>query len=140
MESYLLPLALPNPHPDIRIYYLMKYCLAILALCAAISGYSQRYTAGLKKTGTVIDNIEGQFVVNDSSVSTTLEGKTDVYKIVRREGYTIHVKAGDMHGKFVITHHAGKLHGFTYDRQITYHPDKRHAGAVQSMYYAKIER
>ncbi len=118
----------------------MKYWLIIIGLCTAVSGYGQQYTAGLKKTGSVIINIEGEFVVNDSTVSATLEGKTDVYKITRREGYTIHVKAGEMHGKFVITHHAGRLHGFTYDRQITYHPDKRHDGAVQLMYYAKINR
>ncbi len=117
----------------------MRYPLFIVALCATLSAFSQKYTIGLKKMGTVITNIEGELIVTDSTLTETVEGETGTYKITRRDGYTIHVTDGTNAGKFVITHPAGKLHGFTYDRQIIYHPEKKQPGTHAPVYYAKIQ-
>jgi maltodextrin utilization protein YvdJ len=117
----------------------MKNLLFIIALCTVLQGYGQQYAVGLRKTGSVIKNIEGQFVVTDSTVTATVEGQISKYKVTGRNGYTIHVTEGTTVGRFVITHPAGKLHGFTYDRQIAYHPEKHQPGTLLSVYYAKIQ-
>jgi hypothetical protein len=117
----------------------MKKLLFIVTLCTSLTAYGQQYTIGLQKMGTVIKNIEGELIVTDSTLTETIEGQTATYKITRRDGYTIHVTDGTNVGKFVITHPAGKLHGFTYDRQIIYHPEKRQAGTHWPVYYAKIQ-
>lgn len=108
--------------------------LVAIGLFISFSSYSQTYTVGIVKMGPDIKNLEGQIVVTDSTVVSKFDGQSISVPITSRKGYTIHVKDG----KYVITHAKGRVHGFTYDRHVTYHPDKHHPGYVNSVYYCLI--
>ena len=114
----------------------MKTLLIAIGMLIAVNGYSQKYTVGLVKMGTDIKDLEGQIVVTDSTVISNFDGQSIEVPITSRKGYTIHVPDG----KYVITHASGRMHGFTYDRHVTYHPDKKHPGYAYSVYYCLIHR
>jgi len=121
----------------------MKPLLIIFGLLICINSYCQRhteYTVGLKKTGAVIDNVEGQIVVTDSTVHVVMDGKTTTSKITKREGYTLHVTDGATTGKYVIAKSKGRLHGFDYDSSITYHPTKHVAGTHLPTYLCAVKK
>ena len=117
----------------------MKPLLIIFGLLISLHGYCQKYDVGLVKTGTVIKNTEGQIVVTDSTVTSVIDGHSSTLKITKREGYTLHVTDGTITGKYVISHAKGKLHGFSYDRHITFHPAKHVTGVPLSVFMCEIK-
>lgn len=117
----------------------MKPLLIVIGLLMCFDGCCQKYQVGLKKTGSVIKNLEGEIIVSDSVVTSNIDGLASTLKITSRSGYTIHVTDGTSPSKYVIGHHAGRQHGFTYDRSVTYHPAKNPAGTSLSVYYCVIK-
>lgn len=118
----------------------MKTLLISIGLLVAVNSYCQKYNIGIVKTGSNIKNIEGQIIVTDSTVTTSFDGQSSTLKITSRKGYTIHVTDGTLTSRYVVSHAAGRLHGFTYDRHITYHPEKHHPSTRTSVYYCLIQR
>ena len=121
----------------------MKPLLVFFSLLISLHSYGQKhteYTLGLKKTGTVIKNIEGQFIVTDSTVTSILDGQKSTLKITKRDGYTFHVTDGTTTGKYVISHAKGRLHGFTYDSSIAYHPAKHVKGEPIPVFLSSVKR
>lgn len=116
----------------------MKSLLLAIALFLSVDAYCQKYTVGLIKNGSVVKNIEGEIVVSDSTVTSTLDGKKSVYKILSRKGYTIHFTDGKEESKYVINHSKGRLHGFTYDRSIHYH-HLHHSSLPNSVFLCAIK-
>ena len=118
----------------------MKALLTIIGLAIAIIGYGQKYTVGIIKTGHNVKNVEGEIAVVDTTLVFTIDGQTTRYKITSRKGFTFHVTDGTNAGRFVVSTSSGRLHGFTYDRHINWHPEKHHAGVHQPVYYCLIKR
>lgn len=113
----------------------MKTLLITIALLITVNGFCQKYNVGLVKVGPDIKNLEGEIIITDSTVISNFDGRSSTFKITNRKGYTIHVPDG----KYVISHAAGRVHGFTYDRHITYHPEKHQPGHTTSVFYCAIQ-
>ncbi len=118
----------------------MKTLLVTIGMLAAVNSFCQTYNVGLVKMGPDIKELEGLIIISDSTVTAKFDGHSSVLKITSRNGFTFHVTDGKSPGKYVITHASGRIHGFTFDRHITYHPEKRHAGYVNSVFYGMIQR
>ena len=118
----------------------MKPLLIFIGLIISTNGCCQKYTVGLVKTGPTLKNVEGLIIVYDSTVTSNIDGKSSTFKITSRNGYTIHFLDGAAKCRYVVSHAAGRLHGFTYDRAILYHSDKHHPTSPKSVYYCLIQR
>ncbi|MBL7865758.1 MAG: hypothetical protein JNK10_12830 [Cyclobacteriaceae bacterium] len=114
----------------------MKAPLIFVGLFVAYSSFCQTYNVGIVKMGPDIKDLEGQIIITDSTVISKFDGQSISVNITSRKGYTIHVPEG----KYVITHASGRVHGFTYDRHVTYHPDKKHAGFANPIYFCLIQK
>ena len=117
----------------------MKTLLISIGLLITVNSYCQNYNVGMIKTGSDIKNIEGQIIVTDSTVTESFGGQSSTLKITSRKGYTIHVTNRTLTGRYVVSHAAGRLYGFTYDRHITYHPEKHHPSTPTYVYYCLIQ-
>jgi hypothetical protein len=118
----------------------MKLLLVIVGLLLSISGLCQKYEVGLLKTGSAIKVLEGQIIVTDSTVTSIFDGKETTLKVVKRVGYTIHVTDGTSESKYVISNGSGRMHGFSYDRAITFYPATQQANVPVSTFYCSIKR
>lgn len=118
----------------------MKTLLATIGVLIAANSFCQTYNVGIVKMGPDIKDLEGQIIVTDSTVILKFDGHSTTLNITSRRGFTFHVTDGKSAGKYVITHASGRVHGFTYDRHITYHPEKRHPGYANSVFFCMIQR
>jgi len=118
----------------------MRPVLIIIGLLIASTSYCQKYKVGLIKTGSTIKNVQGQIIITDSTVISRIGDQSSTFKITSRKAFSIHFKEGAANCRYVISHPAGRLHGFNYDRAIHYHSDKHHPTNPKAVFYCLIQR
>lgn len=118
----------------------MKHLFLFLLLSLSTNALAQEYKVGLMKEGAAIKNIDGKIVVADSVFIFTLDGVETKLKIIKRDGFTLHVTDGTTPSRYVITHGKGKLHGFAYDRVLKHEREHHHTKFPVVLYYCALEK